>query len=100
MGKVLPFGPRLVKPYTVGMLRKALEGVDDSLFILVQAVEETEEGDNQICAGVSEAQVDSTCLEDEAYVFRIFANDSDLDLSQVKEASDGGEEREGPEGQG
>jgi hypothetical protein len=86
MGRVIPFVGRLSRPFTVGMLRKALEGVDDSLFILVHATEEDPDGDTEVCAGVYAAEVDATCAEEEPYVFRIFANDSELDMECTSEA--------------
>lgn len=94
MGTVIPFGSKLLRPFTVGRLRKALEGVDDALFILVHATQENPDGDVEVCAGVYAAEVDATCVEEDPYVFRIFANDSELDLSQTKEVRDAEEGEE------
>ena len=94
MGTVIPFGTKLLRPFTVGMLRKALEGVDDSLFILVHATQEDPDGDTEVCAGVYAAEMEETCSEEDPYVFRIFANDSELDLSQTKEVRDAEEGEE------
>lgn len=51
---------------TVGDLRKALEGVDDGMFVLIRAVHES--GDQVFVGGATSAVVDAGCTDVDAFV--------------------------------